>query len=73
MKHSSSPELSVPQPPQAPARSIDTATLELLAAWKAQDTTTDPDLIRAAEEEVAEFRKAMNENRAAVGARLLFP
>jgi hypothetical protein len=44
--------------------SIDTATLELLAAWKAEDSTT---------EEVAEFKKAMDENRAATGARLLFP
>jgi hypothetical protein len=53
--------------------SVDTATLELLASWKAQDATTDPEKIRAADEEVAEFKKAMNENRAATGARLLFP
>jgi hypothetical protein len=52
---------------------VDTATLELLAAWKAEDATTDPGKIRAANEEVAEFKKAMNENRAATGARLLFP
>jgi hypothetical protein len=54
-------------------RSVDTATLELLASWKAQDATTDPDKIRVADEEVAEFKKAMNETRAATGARLLFP
>ncbi len=53
--------------------SVDTATLELLAAWKAQDATADPDKIREADEEVAEFKKAMNANRAATGARLLFP
>jgi len=52
---------------------VDTATLELLAAWKAEDVTTDPEKIGAANEEVAEFKKAMNENRAATGARLLFP
>jgi hypothetical protein len=62
--------LSAPPPPMG---AVDTATLELLAAWKAEDATTDPGKIRAANEEVAEFKKAMNENRAATGARLLFP
>jgi len=52
---------------------IDTGTLELLAAWKAQDATTAPEKLREADEEVAEFKKAMNANRAATGARLLFP
>jgi hypothetical protein len=61
------------QPPLLPIGSVDTATLELLALWKAQDATTDPEQIRAAEEEVNEFMKAMNENRAATGERLLFP
>ena len=62
--------VSAPPPPTA---SVDTATLDLLAAWKAEDATTDPEKIREADEEVAEFKKAMNENRAATGARLLFP
>jgi hypothetical protein len=53
--------------------SVDTATLELLAAWKAEDATSDLEKIHEADREVAEFKKAMNENRAAVGARLLFP
>ena len=53
--------------------SVDTATLELLAAWKAQDATADPEKLREADEEIAEFKKAMNANRAATGARLLFP
>jgi hypothetical protein len=63
------------RPPAQPSTngSIDTATLELLAAWKTEDATTDPEKIREADEEVAEFKKAMNENRAATGARLLFP
>jgi hypothetical protein len=52
---------------------MDTATLELLAAWKAEDATTDPEKLREADEEIAAFKKAMNENRAATGARLLFP
>jgi len=53
--------------------SVDNATLELLAAWKAEDATTDREKLRQADEEIAEFKKAMNENRAAAGARLLFP
>jgi hypothetical protein len=61
---------SAPPPPMG---SVDTATLELLAAWKAEDATTDPEKLRKADEEVAEFKKAMNETRAATGARLLFP
>jgi len=52
---------------------VDTATLELLAAWKAEDATTDPEVLRKADNEVAEFKKAMNETRSASGARLLFP
>jgi hypothetical protein len=53
--------------------SVDTATLELLAAWKAEDATSDPEKLCEADEEIAELKKAMNESRATVGARLLFP
>ena len=56
-----------------PMGSVDTATLELLAAWKNEDATMDAEKIRQADDEVAEFKKAMNETRAASGARLLFP
>ena len=76
MKHqTTSPHEASAVPPIPPSSNgtIDTATLELLASWKAQDATTDPEQIRKADEEVAEFKKAMNENRAATGARLLFP
>ena len=59
--------------PPPPTGVIDTATLELLASWKAEDATTDPEKLREADEEIARFKKAMNENRAATGARLLFP
>jgi len=68
--------LQLIRPPPAhglSSSSIDTATLELLAAWKAEDATTDPEKLREADEEIAEFKEAMNENRAATGARLLFP
>ena len=60
-------------PPPPPMGSVDSATLELFAAWRSEDVTTDPEKLRQADEEVAQFKKAMNENRAATGARLLFP
>lgn len=71
MKQPSTVEPASAPPP--PAGSVDTATLELFAAWKAEDATTDTEKIRAADEEVQAFMKAMNENRAATGERLLFP
>lgn len=68
------PSTSQPIPPSpSPSGAIDTATLELLAIWRQQDATTDPEQIRAAEEEVAEFKKAMNENRTATGEHALYP
>ncbi len=74
MKQPTTLQLNVPPPPHGLGDgSIDTATLELLAAWKAEDATTDPEKLREADEEIAAFKKAMNENRAATGARLLFP
>jgi hypothetical protein len=53
--------------------SVDTATLELLRNWRLQDATDDPEEIRAAEDEIAAFKKAMNENRIAAGESLLHP
>jgi hypothetical protein len=70
MNDSTTPKLPAPQ--VSAYASLDTATLELLAAWKAEDATTDPEKLREADEEVAAFKKAMNENRRATGARLLF-
>jgi hypothetical protein len=52
---------------------IDTATLELLAGWRLEDSTDDLEDIRAAERELAEFKRAMNENRTASGEPLLYP
>jgi hypothetical protein len=60
-------------PIQPATEEVDTDTLELLAAWKVQDTTADPEQVRAAEKELADFKKAMNENRAVTGERVLFP
>jgi len=70
-QRSTSPSAMPPAPP--PSGAIDTTTLELLAAWKAEDATTDPEKLREADAEIAQFKKAMNGNRAATGARLLFP
>ena len=72
MDHRST-SLSAMPPALPPSGAIDTTTLELLAAWKAEDATIDPEKLREADAEIAEFKKAMNENRAATGARLLFP
>jgi hypothetical protein len=60
--------------PQSPNNGvIDTATLELLASWQRQDATANPDELRAAEEELAEFKKAMNENRTLSGQPVVYP
>ena len=68
------PSIVDPASAQPPALGfVDNATLQLLAAWKAEDATSDPEKLREADEEIAEFKKAMNENRASVGARPLFP
>lgn len=73
MKQPTRSETITPPPPYVPSNNpVDMETLELLAAWKAEDATTDPEQLREADEEIAVFEKAMNENRAATGARLLF-
>jgi len=59
-------------PPQAPSGQIDTATLELLARWKAEDATQDPEAIPAAEREVSEFKQSINANRAESGESPIF-
>ena len=75
MKHLTTPE-TTPMPPSAPLSangSIDTATLDLLEAWRLQDATDDPEQRRAAEQELTEFKKTMNENRTLSGEPLLYP
>ena len=52
---------------------IDTETLELLEAWAREDATEDPDKLSDAQKELDEFKRAMNENRAACGERILYP
>lgn len=67
---------STPMPPPAGSspneEAIDTATLELLAEWQRQDATDNPEEVHAAEQELAEFKKAMNENRTAAGESALY-
>ena len=61
MKHPSTTEPSLLSPfPNAGTKALDTATLELLACWRFQDATNDPELIRQAEQELAEFKEQMN-------------
>jgi hypothetical protein len=55
------------------APSIDSATLDLLARWGREDATTDPEQIRAAERDIADFKKAMNGTRVFSGEPLLYP
>ena len=52
---------------------IDTATIELLSIWQQKDATTDPAQLKAADEELAAFRKAVNEARTASGEPLVYP
>ena len=52
---------------------IDTETLALLEAWAREDATDDPEKFRAARKELDDFKRAMNENRAATGERILYP
>jgi hypothetical protein len=52
---------------------VDSATIRLLASWRSQDATDDPAMIREADEGVAEFKRAMNENRTATAEPVLFP
>ena len=68
------PLATQPQSASSPASvtSVDTGTLELFSMWRADDFTTDPEKLRQADEEIEEFKKAMNENRAATGDRLIF-
>jgi hypothetical protein len=47
--------------------SIDSATRELLASWRAEDATSNPEEIQIAEREIAEFKNAMNGNRIRAG------
>ncbi len=55
------------------AGEVDTETLALLEAWAREDSTDDAETLRMAQKELDEFKRAINENRAATGARILYP
>jgi len=50
-----------------------TATMALIKTWLEEDATDDPEEIRAAEEDLREFKRNMNLPRKQTGARLLYP
>lgn len=58
-------EAALPDPANA-------ASIALLKSWIAQ-APTDPEAIRAAEEDLREFQRNMNQPRKEAGARLLYP
>jgi hypothetical protein len=68
------PQSEPVQPMALPPRdaAIDTATLDLLAMWQREDATSDPDQIRAAEQELAEFKRAINDARATSDEQLVY-
>lgn len=57
---------------QLPPLSAGDATRQLLRAWREADATDDPEAIRVAEDELAAFQRALNEERATAGARPLY-
>lgn len=77
MKHQTKSSIEIASAPptrQASAENpIDSATLELLESWRFQDATSDPEELRAAEQELTEFRAAMNSARAEAGEPALYP
>jgi len=77
MKHrTTSPGEASPAPPivQPSANgSIDSATRENLARWRGEDATKNPEDVEIAEKQLAEFKKAMNENRTGSGEPFLYP
>jgi len=64
--------IPTPAPPSTNG-SMDVATLDLLASWRLEDSSPTPDQVRAAEEELREFKRTMNENRASTGEPILYP
>ena len=77
MKQQITAETNPVRPPTQPSTStsgpVDTATLELLRSWRLQDATDNPAELRAAEQELIEFKKAMNDSRTASGEPRLYP
>ena len=63
-----------PEPSAPPAtRVLDTETMDLLKSWALEDATDDPEQLEAARKELDEFKKAMNDSRAASGEAVIYP
>jgi hypothetical protein len=73
MKQQTTTESSPRPLGQSPTAEVDTATLELLAKWRREDATKNPEELRAAEQELSEFKRALNENRTEAGEPALYP
>ena len=58
-------------PPQIDTENA--AAIALLKQWREKDATDEPDEIRKAEEELAEFKSNMNANREASGEGRVYP
>ena len=56
-----------------PALSHGASTLELFAAWDAEDATDDPAELAARNREWEDLKSSLNANRAATGEGPLFP
>ena len=67
------PSSPLPSSAASVPRLVDTATLDLLSVWQLEDATSDPAQLKAAEEELAVFMKAVNEARIASGEPLVYP
>jgi hypothetical protein len=60
--------------PEAPEpETSEDRTLALLAQWRAEDTTDDPEELARRDAELVEFKANLNANRAATGEEPLFP
>jgi len=76
MKQQATTTDPTPMPPveaQLQPGEIDAETIALLEGWAREDATDDPEKLRRAQKELDEFKRAMNENRAATGERILYP
>jgi hypothetical protein len=59
--------------PQPDRDAIDAATLDLLESWRRSDATDNRDEVGAAERDLAEFKRAMNQNRIAANDPAVYP
>lgn len=58
---------------EKPKAQEETATMALMRSWLEEDAIDEPEEIRAAEEELREFKRNMNLPPFEAGTRLLYP